>query len=156
MKFQKATVNDAKKIQQLIKYWARKGVLIDRSLNYVYENIRDFWIAKERNSLVAASALHVVGWDDLAEVKSLVVSPKYQGKGIGRCLVDLCVDEAAELGLKKVFALTFVSKFFKKCGFKKIKLDKLPHKIWSDCVNCAHFPNCKEEALVYIIKDKKR
>ena len=97
---------------------------------------------------MGACALHIVGWDDLAEIKSLVVVKEYQRKGIGKKLVSVCIEEAKSLGVKRVFALTFVGAFFRKLGFKKIAKEKLPHKIWSECVTCPYFPHCKEKAFI--------
>ncbi|MCM8756604.1 MAG: N-acetyltransferase [Candidatus Omnitrophica bacterium] len=148
----KANIRDANKIYTLIHSWARKGVVLDRSLNYIYENIRDYWVFEERGKIVGTCALHIVGWDDLGEIKSLVVDKKYQGRGIGKVLIDACIEEASSLGVKKIFALTFIPNFFKKKGFKKIPMQKLPHKIWSDCIDCVYFPNCKEEAMILVLK----
>jgi len=148
----KATLKDAKKINTLIGLWAKKKVVIERPLNYIFENIRDYWVFKDKGALLGVCALHVVGWQDLGEIKSLIVEKKHQKKGIARQLVSACLDEARVLGLKKVFALTFVPSFFKKVGFKKTNMNKLPHKIWSDCVNCSSFPNCEEEAVILTLK----
>lgn len=149
----KAKIADSKKIYELISYWAGKGRVLERPLNYIYENLRDFWVYEKNSRIIGACALHVVGWQGLAEIKSLVVNETYHQKGIGRRLVQACIDEAGPLGLKQVFALTFAPDFFRKLGFRKISKDKLPHKIWSDCVNCVCFPHkCKEEALSYKLK----
>ncbi len=149
----KAKLGDSKKIYDLISYWAKKGRVLDRPLNYIYENLRDFWVYEKNGRIVAACSLHVVGWQGMAEIKSLVVSEACHKKGIGRRLVRACLDEAKPLGLKQVFALTFAPEFFRKMGFRKISKDKLPHKIWSDCLNCVFFPNkCNEEALSYRLK----
>lgn len=150
----KATLRDAKKIHSLISLWAKKRVVMERSLNYIYENIRDYWVFKEKNSLLGVCALHVIGWGDLGEIKSLVVGKEYQKKGIARNLVEACLSEAKSLDLKQVFALTFVPLFFLKIGFKKTNMDKLPHKIWNECVNCVFFPNCEEEAVILTLKSK--
>ena len=125
----KASIADAKRIQNLIHLWADKGKMLDRSLNYVYENIRDFWVCEEKRRIIGCCALHVVGWESLSEIKSLAVDPKHHGKGIAVSLVSSCLEEAKRLGLENVFALTFVASFFKKIGFKKISRSKLPHKI---------------------------
>ncbi|MBN2483358.1 MAG: N-acetyltransferase [Candidatus Omnitrophica bacterium] len=149
----KATLKDAKKIQKLIHFWAKKGRVLNRPLNYIYENIRDFWIYQENRKVLGVCALHVVGWDDLAEVKSLVVDEGAHKRGVGRKLVAACIKEAAQLGVKNLFALTYVEVFFKKMGFKKISKSKLPHKIWNECINCVDFPNqCSEIALLLKIK----
>ena len=124
-------------------------------MNYIYENLRDYWVAYKKGEIVGVCALHIVGWQYLGEVKSLVVKKKFQGKGIGRELVKACLKEAKLLGLKKVFALTFVPGFFEKLGFVPIDRNKLPHKIWSDCINCIYFPDCKEKAVMKDIKSYK-
>ncbi len=152
----KAKINDAKQIHALISLWAQKGKVLERSLNYIYENIRDFWVYSEKNKIIACCALGVVGWEGLAEIKSLVVLSSHQGKSIGKKLVKKVLSETQSLGVKKVFALTFVPVFFKKIGFRKIDREKLPHKIWSDCINCVHFPNCCEEAVMLNLTTKRR
>lgn len=147
----RAKISDAKQIHELINSWAKRGKVLDRSLNYLYENIRDFWIYEDNRKVAGCCALHVVGWDNLGEIKSLVVAQDYQDRGIGKALVSKCIEETKSLGIKQVFALTFVPGFFKKLGFKKISRKNLPHKIWSDCVNCIYFPDCKEQAMIYKI-----
>ena len=148
----KAKIDDAKQIQALIQLWAKKGKMLERPLNYIYENIRDFWVCEENHKIAGCCALHVVGWESLAEIKSLAVAPKHQGKGMAHALIRRCLDEAKSLNLDNIFALTFVAGFFRKIGFKKINRDKLPHKIWSDCVNCTFFPDCREEAVIIRVK----
>ena len=147
----KAKIKDIKQIQKLINEFAKKNLMLPRSLNELYENLRDFWVAQENNKIVGCCALHVC-WDDLVEIKSLAVLRMRQRQGIGKRLLLNCLDEAKELGAKKVFVLTFRPEFFKKFGFKKIKHSQLPHKIWAECINCAKFPNCQEIALIKKIK----
>jgi amino-acid N-acetyltransferase len=143
----KARINDVKQVQALINFFASKDLMIPRSLNELYENLRDFWVYEENNKIYGCAALHVVGWENLAEIKSLAVEKRHQRSGIGAGLVTTCLDEASSLGIRKVFALTYVSKFFKKLGFKPVKKENLPHKIWAECCNCPKFPGCDEEAL---------
>lgn len=143
----KARIEDIKDIQALINCFAKKDIMLPRSLNELYENLRDFWVAEEHNKVIGCSALHI-SWDNLAEIKSLAVKKERQSKGIGRELVLACLGEAIELGAKKVFALTYKPEFFKKLGFKKISNAALPHKIWAECINCCKFPNCQEVALL--------
>ena len=148
----KAQISDAKEIHSLINFWAKEGKVLDRPLNYIYENIRDFWVYIEKKKVVASCGLHVVGWQALGEIKSLAVAKTYHCHGIGRKLVKKCLEEAKDLGIKNIFALTFAPQFFKKLGFKIIDRRKLPHKIWSDCLNCVYFPDCKEEAMMIRVK----
>lgn len=148
----KAKVTDAKKIYAVISFWAKRGFCLERSLNYIYEHIRDFWVYEENRKIVGVCALHIVGWHNLAEIKSLVVESRYQRRGIGRKLVKACLEEAKSLSIRHVFTLTFVEKFFKSMGFERISKDRLPHKIWSECVHCTYFPKCKERALILDLK----
>ncbi|UCD15778.1 MAG: N-acetyltransferase [Candidatus Omnitrophota bacterium] len=144
----KAKISDAEQIQSLIHFWAKQGKVLDRSLNYIYQTIKDFWVYEDKGKIVGCCALGVVGWKNLGEIKSLVILKRFQNKGIGITLVKKCIKEAHSLGIKGIFALTFVPKFFQKLGFKKTSRKKLPHKIWSECMNCVYFPDCKEEAVI--------
>ena len=143
----KAQIRDIKEIQKLINSFAKKDLMLPRSLNELYESMRDFWVAEENNKVVGCCALHI-SWDDLAEIKSLAVAKNRQGKGIARELVLACLDEAKKLGAKRIFALTYKPDYFKKFGFKRIKNADLPHKIWAECINCCKFPDCQEIALL--------
>ncbi|MFA4984037.1 MAG: N-acetyltransferase [Candidatus Omnitrophota bacterium] len=147
MVIRKAKITDVKRIQELINHFASKDLMLARSLNELYENIRDFWVAEEKNRLIGCCALHV-SWDDLVEIKSLAVAANRQRRGIGRELVSICLEEASILGAKKVFALSYKPAFFQKLGFRRIKNSELPHKIWAECINCSKFPNCQEVALL--------
>jgi len=143
----KAKIGDIKQIQDLINCFAKQDLMLPRSLNELYENLRDFWVAVENNKIVACCALHI-SWEDLAEIKSLAVLKPSQGKGIGRELMLTCLDEAKELGAKRIFVLTYQPEYFKQFGFKRVKNSALPHKIWAECINCCKFPNCQEVALL--------
>ena len=122
--------------------------MLPRSLSYIYENLRDFSVVKDKNIVIGCCALHIC-WKDLAEIKSLAVDPIHHGKGVGKELVSACIMEARQLGLKSIFTLTLESEFFKKLGFKDISKEKLPMKIWGECMHCNKYPDCDEEALIY-------
>jgi amino-acid N-acetyltransferase len=145
----KATMTDVKAIYELLHHFADKGLLLGRSYSSLYDQIRDFQVAlNEDGHLIGAGALHI-SWDNLAEIRSLAVLEDEQGKGVGRLLVERCLEEAHIFGIKKVFALTYQPRFFSRLGFKPIDKGELPHKVWSDCVNCPKFPDCNEEAMVW-------
>lgn len=146
MVIRKATLKDAMHIYNLINRYAKEGILLPRSLNSIYENIRDFWICEEEGKILGCAALHVV-WEDLAEIKSLAVDEEYRGMGIGTILVEACLKEAEELGIKKVFVLTYAQSFFSKLNFEEVEKTKLPHKVWGECINCVKFPSCDEIAM---------
>jgi len=140
-------VEDVKKIQKLIAYYAKREKMLQRSLNELYENIRDFFVYSEGNKIYGCCALHV-DWEDLSEIKSLAVANSRAGQGIGRKLMEQCLREAKTLKVRKVFALTYVPQFFASFGFKMVDKKELPHKIWSECIKCIYFPNCKEIAML--------
>lgn len=146
----KAKVSDIKGIQQLINVFAAADLMLPRSLNELYENIRDFWVYSENNKIIGCCALHI-SWDDLAEIKSLAVAKEKQNKGLGSKLIEACLSEAKKLGAKKVFVLTYKPEYFQRFGFKRVKNSDLPHKIWAECINCCKFPNCQEIALLKIL-----
>lgn len=147
MVVRKARVGDVPAIHALVKEFARQEAMLPLSLSEVYEKLRDFFVAELDGAVVGCAALHVV-WEDLAEVRSVAVRKDLQGRGIGRGLVLACVSEAPALGVARVFTLTYVPDFFQRLGFACVEKDALPHKVWSDCVRCPHFPNCNEVSLI--------
>lgn len=143
----KAKIADVKTIQTIVNAYADRGQMLHRSLNELYENLRDFSLYEQEGEILGVCALHI-SWDGLAEVRSLAVRKEQGGKGIGSILVRHCLSEAAELGAGKVFVLTYQDLFFKKLGFAVVDKKELPHKIWTDCLNCVKFPNCDETAMI--------
>ncbi|MDY0190950.1 MAG: N-acetyltransferase [Desulfuromonas sp.] len=142
----KARINDAKAIQQMLADHARHGLMLSRSLAEIYQAIRSFYVIEQDGEILGTVSLQI-WWLDLAEVRSLVVSEALKGQGCGRQLVQLCIDEARELGLKRVFALTYQEQFFARLGFSVIEKSELPQKIWGDCMKCPKFPDCDEIAM---------
>ena len=147
----KALPADVPVLHALIARAAETTHVIARSQAALYETIRDFFVFDEGNGVKGCCALSVT-WGDLAEVKSLSVDPGCQGRGIGRILVEACLEEARELGIPRVFALTAVVDFFNKMGFEEIDMNDLPHKVWGDCINCPKYPDCDEVAVQLDLK----
>ncbi len=147
----KAKMSDAGKIKALLEGYSKKGLLLNRSLFGIYECLRDFFVFEEKGEIVGCGALHFC-WENLAEIRSLAVGEEFKGNGIGKELVQSCLEEAKSVGIEKVFTLTYVPDFFKGLEFEEIEKDKLPQKIWNDCLNCPHFPNCDETAMQKQIK----
>lgn len=147
MRIRKARIADIKTIHKLVNEFARKGEMIPRSLNDLYENIRDIYACEEGSEIKGVCALHVL-WEDLAEIRSLSVKLDSRGTGIGRKLVKACIGEAKKLGIKKLFALTYHPEFFRKIGFSDIDKSELPQKIWGECLRCPKFPECDESAVI--------
>jgi len=148
MKPEKARVSDVSQMQQLINSFADKGEMLARSLSEIYENIRDYFVVRQGERVIACVALHV-SWSDLAEIKSLAVAEDCQQQGIGDQIVEACLKEAEELGIPTIFCLTYKPAFFEKCGFSQVEKAELPQKVWGECYRCPKFPNCDEVALIY-------
>jgi len=143
----KAKIADLKEVHKLVNEFARREVMIPRSINELYENIRDLVIFEENGRINGVCALHVL-WEDLAEIRSLAVKKEYQKMGIGKKLIKRCLAEARGLGIHRVFVLTYQPDFFEKMGFTHTDKSELPQKIWGDCIRCPKFPECDEQALI--------
>ena len=153
MSIRKATITDVKQIHKFVNEFAKKEEMLPRALNDLYEGIRDFIVYEDNSIITGVCALRIL-WEDLAEIRSLAVNESFQRHGIGKSLVRKCLKEARDLGIKKVFALTYQPEFFKKMGFKDIDKAKLPQKIWGDCLKCHKFPECDEHAVIIELRAK--
>ncbi|HEY3277300.1 MAG TPA: N-acetyltransferase [Syntrophorhabdaceae bacterium] len=149
----KASLKDIKKIHALINRSATTGEMLPRSLGELYDNMRDYIVYIEDGTLLGTSALHIC-WEDLAEIRSLCVVEGARMKGIGRKLVEACIEEAKSFSIKRIFLLTYQEEFFKRCGFHSADKKELPQKIWSDCIRCPKFPECDELAMIMTIKER--
>jgi len=152
----KARMDDVPKIQKMLEISARKGELLPRPLGELYDSVRDFMVCTGKgDDLLGCCALHPA-WEGLGEIRSLMVMEESRGQGIGRELVNHCLEEAVELGIQRIFVLTYNPEFFEKSGFVPVSKAMLPHKIWADCVRCIHFPDCKEESLWIEVESETR
>jgi len=147
MEIRRAKISDVKAIYALINYYAERDRMLFRSLADIYENLQSFIVAEIDDSVVGCCALQII-WSDLAEIKSLAVDEANQEKGIGKMLVAAAIEQAGQLGLPRVFALTMDPAFFEKLGFERIEKNELPMKVWKDCAKCSKQQNCDEIAVV--------
>jgi len=148
MAIKKAAVKEVGEIHKLLSRYADQGLLLPRSLSEIYDHLRDFSVIEDVNGSIIAVCAMGVCWEDLGEIRSLAVIEGHQRKDFGTLLVYNCLEEAVSLGLKKIFALTYVPDFFTKVGFRVIEKSTLPHKIWADCLKCPKFPDCDEIAMI--------
>ena len=148
MRIEKAKISDVSQMHKLINSFAGRDLMLARPLSEIYESLRDYFVIRQDEQVIACVALHIM-WSDLAEIKSLAVAEDNQRRGIGNQLVAACLQEASELGLATVFCLTYKAAFFERAGFSQIDKMELPNKVWTECYRCPKFPNCDEVALVY-------
>ncbi len=151
MIIRKAILTDVEQMHVLVNYYADKGLMLSRSRSTLYENIRDFFVIEKEGEIIGIGALHVL-WSDLAELRTLAVKEDMLKQGIGREITEAIIREAKELKVQKVFTLTYQPGFFEKLGFTVIAKETMPHKVWTDCINCPKFPNCNEICLEINIK----
>lgn len=148
MIYRKARFCDTESIYNLISIYAKNGEMLARSRNALYENLRDFIVAEDEDGeVVGVGGLHIT-WDALAEICSMAVAPEAIRQGIGTGIVNELLKEGKVLGVKTYFTLTYKPKFFASLGFEVVAKDKLPYKIWKDCIDCPKFPDCDEIAMI--------
>ncbi len=145
----KAKISDVRSMHGILSEYAARGLLLGRSLSDLYAQLRDFIVVDEDSTheIVGTCSLRIC-WEDIAEIRSLAVREDFRGSDLGRAMVEICIREASDMGLKKLFVLTYVPAFFEKLGFKPVDKSVLPHKVWGDCIKCVKFPDCDEEALI--------
>ncbi len=108
-------------MKALVDVYAGSGrKLLAKELVTLYEDVQDFLVAEQDGAVVACGALHVL-WADLGEIRTLAVHPEHRGHGVGALVLDELVNTARELGLTRLFALTFHTGFFERHGFAEIE-----------------------------------
>lgn len=147
-----ATVHDVPRISEIINSHAELGKMLFKSYAQLYEALRDFAVYERDGKVVGCCALAIV-WADLTEIRSLAIDEDFRGRGLGRRLVEWCVEEARRLQIRRIMSLTYEQVFFEKFGFEVVDKDTLPLKVWSDCVRCPKRDGCDEIAMVRTLSD---
>ena len=120
LKIRPAKTTDVLTIRKLVDTYPPERRLLSKATVTLYEAVPDFLVIEKDGQVVGAGAVHVL-WEDLAEVRTVAVFPDYKNKGIGSQLLGALLLKAKDLGVKRVFCLTFETKFFTKHGFKEIE-----------------------------------
>jgi len=146
-----ARISDVAEMAQFINSFAQRNLMLPRPLNRMYENLRDYVVVEEDGKVVGCGALHIL-WYDLAEIRSVAVREGFQHRGYGKAILNSLLDDARKLGVHQVFMLVLpdgaMARLARKSGFREVSKDELPHKVWSDCLNCPKFTECDEIALI--------
>jgi len=126
--------------------------MLPRGPKYLYENIRDFVVVEAQTEIrvpkiVACGSLHVL-WKDTAEIRSLATHPDFRGRGLGSNIVRYLVEDAKQIGIEQIIALSLIEEFFEKLGFKPKSKEELPSTIWDECSRCPKYFQCDEIGLV--------
>ena len=143
----RARLADVASIHALLKHFSDREMLLPRSPDDLYNHMREFLVIEHHGEVIACGALQIFT-QQLGEVRSLAVANDYAGFGLGRQLVRRIEQEALEIGLSRLMALTYATDFFHKLGFETVQMTELPEKVWGVCINCPKFRNCDETAVL--------
>ncbi|MBT9581858.1 N-acetyltransferase [bacterium] len=151
LEIRKARLEDVPGIAELVNNYANQGLMLSKRQVDLYEQVREFVVVvTSAQQLLGCGALRLV-WHNLAEVRSLAIAEVAKGTGLGRRIVDELLKEASQLGLAKVFALTYQVDFFEKLGFHVVDKSGFPQKVWLDCNLCPKQTCCDEVAVLRIL-----
>lgn len=158
-----ATEDDIPAIEALIAHFARQNRMLFRTAAELRTDLHEFFVARgplnggnapglsvgdgSSDALLGVCGVHPVS-SILAEVRGLAIHPEVAARGLGRALVDACVEHARTLGIAKVYTLTLVPRFFEKLGFVQVDRGTLSYKVWHECYRCPKFANCDETAMI--------
>ncbi|AWB90066.1 amino-acid N-acetyltransferase [Homoserinimonas hongtaonis] len=127
-----ARTGDVRQIQALVEPLVQERILLGKDLVVFFENIQEFQVAvDEAGAVIGCGALHVL-WEDLAEVRTLAVSKQYLGKGIGHALLTALEQSARDLGLSRLFCLTFEVDFFSRHGFMPMGEETVDPEVYAE------------------------
>ncbi|HEV8173831.1 MAG TPA: amino-acid N-acetyltransferase, partial [Actinoplanes sp.] len=109
----RARTSDVKAVRALVDTYTDDRRLLSKATVTLYEDVQEFWVAVRTGDerVVGCGALHVM-WEDLAEIRTVAVAPEYRGLKIGHRIVSELLGVARELGVARVFCLTFETRFF--------------------------------------------
>ena len=127
----RARTRDVRPIRALVDHYAAERILLEKESVQLYEDIQDFWVADRNGQVVGCGALHPL-WEDLAEIRTVAVDPSVRGRGIGRSLVERLIATVRELGIERVFVLTFERDFFAAFGFREIEGTPVTPEVYAE------------------------
>ncbi|MEN9412356.1 MAG: hypothetical protein RIQ92_793 [Actinomycetota bacterium] len=120
VKVRAARTSDVKEIRELVDSYAAPGQMLSKETVTLYESVQEFVVAEKDGKVVGCGALHIL-WEDLAEVRTVAVSKDFQKQGIGHLILQEVIRRAREVGVKRIFCLTFQTQFFGSIGFVEIQ-----------------------------------
>ena len=125
----RARTGDVRAIRRLIDAYTADGRLLSKATVTLYEDVQEFIVAEQDAQVVGCGALHVM-WEDLAEIRTVAVRPDLHGSGIGSAMLVALLDRARDLGIRRVFCLTFETDFFARHGFTPIDEAPIDHAVY--------------------------
>jgi amino-acid N-acetyltransferase len=114
-----ARTSDVKAIRELVDSYAAPGKMLTKETVTLFESVQEFTVAEEDGVIVGCGALHIL-WEDLAEVRTVAVKQGRHKEGIGHKILERIIERAREVGVQRIFCLTFQTEFFGRLGFEEI------------------------------------
>ena len=151
-----AVVSDVRSISGMINEYASAKIMLARGPQYIYENIKDYTVITvpvtnklgvSQEIVVACGAVHVL-WEDLAEIRSIAVHPKFHRRGLGSKIVSALIEESRALGIRRLFTFTLAVEFFQSFGFIEYPRNDIPPIVWVECSKCSKYYNCDETGMI--------
>ena len=151
-----AVVSDVRSISGMINEYASAKIMLARGPQYIYENIKDYTVITvsvpnrqgvNQDVVVACGAVHVL-WEDLAEIRSIAVHPKFHRRGLGSKIVSALIEESRALGIRRLFTFTLAVEFFQSFGFIEYPRNDIPPIVWVECSKCSKYYNCDETGMI--------
>jgi amino-acid N-acetyltransferase len=127
----RARTPDVRAIHDLIELYANDRILLAKERVQLYEDVQDFWVADAGGRIVGCGAVHPL-WEDIAEIRTVAVDPSVRGQGVGRMLVERLIATVRELGIGRVFVLTFERDFFAAFGFREIEGTPVTAEVYAE------------------------
>ncbi len=125
----RARTSDVRAIRRLVDTYADDRRLLSKATVTLFEDVQEFFVADLDGQVVGCGALHVL-WEDLAEVRTVAVDPSLRGVGVGHLVLSCLLDQAREVGVERVFCLTFETAFFGRHGFVEIEGAPVAHEVF--------------------------
>jgi amino-acid N-acetyltransferase len=125
----RARTADVRDIRRLVDLYTADRRLLAKATVALYEDVPEFWVATLDGSVVGCGAVHVL-WEDLAEIRTVAVDPRWRRHKIGRRLVERLIEAGRDLGVRRVFVLTFETGFFGSFGFTQITGTPVPQEVY--------------------------
>ncbi len=114
--YRSAQPEDLDAIEQLIRPHVEARHLLPRSRDQLAELIGNGYTAFDGESLIGFAAVEIYS-NKLAEILCLAVADGYQRLGIGKRLVELCIDLAKRQSVMELMAISSSERFWCDCGF---------------------------------------
>jgi amino-acid N-acetyltransferase len=128
----RARTPDVRVIREFVDAYSGVGPrLLEKRTVTLYEDVQEFWVAEADGVVAGCGALHVL-WEDLAEIRTVAVDPAFRGRGVGHRIVSALIDAAREVGVRRVFCLTFEVEFFSRHGFAPIQGTPVSPEVYAE------------------------